>query len=269
MRTLVAGFGNVLRGDDGFGVEVIRRLRERMATRPGVDTMEVGTAGIRLAQELLTPYDRLVIVDAAARGGAPGTVYVSELHGVESAAAVDPHLAVPASALAVAKALGALPRQVFIVGCEPAEVDELTTELSVPVRAAVDVALERIERLLADHAPADRVAALARRDEVLQIAFWLQGEGFGPDVALDDVLRFVHDEAAVVAALAALVEDGYLEPLAADGGRTRYRLTPLGAREGRRRFLDEFEPYLARRAHGECGAANCDCHDGGACRERP
>ena len=28
MRTLVAGFGNVLRGDDGFGVEVIRRLQE-------------------------------------------------------------------------------------------------------------------------------------------------------------------------------------------------------------------------------------------------
>jgi Ni,Fe-hydrogenase maturation factor len=36
--------------------------------------MEVGTAGIRLAQELLTPYDRLVIVDAMTRGGAPGTV---------------------------------------------------------------------------------------------------------------------------------------------------------------------------------------------------
>ena len=31
VRTLVAGFGNVLRGDDGFGVEVIRRLRESEA----------------------------------------------------------------------------------------------------------------------------------------------------------------------------------------------------------------------------------------------
>ena len=33
----------------------------------------------------------------------------------------------------------------------------------------------------------------------------------------------------------------------------RYRLTVLGVQEGRRRFLDEFEPYLARHAHGECG----------------
>src|SRR5262245_35654245 len=67
-RTLVAGFGNVLRADDGFGVEVLRRLRER-GPIPGVDLIEIGTAGIRLAQELLTPYDRLIVVDAMTRGG--------------------------------------------------------------------------------------------------------------------------------------------------------------------------------------------------------
>ena len=119
MRTLVAGFGNVLRRDDGFGVEVIRRLRES-DQRPDVELMEVGTAGIRLAQELLTPYDRLIIVDAMTRGGAPGSLYVTEVQGVESAADIDMHLAVPSRALAVAKALGGLPRQVLIVGCEPA-----------------------------------------------------------------------------------------------------------------------------------------------------
>jgi hypothetical protein len=38
-------------------------------------------------------------------------------------------------------------------------------------------------------------------------------------------------------------------------------------REGRRRFLDEFEPYLAKHGHGECGSADCDCHTGGGdCR---
>ena len=46
MRTLIAGFGNVIRGDDGFGVEVIRRLREREPITD-VELMEVGTAGIR------------------------------------------------------------------------------------------------------------------------------------------------------------------------------------------------------------------------------
>ena len=41
--------------------------------------------------------------------------------------------------------------------------------------------------------------------------FWLHGEGFGPDVAVADILRFTGDEHAVRAALGQLVEDGYLE----------------------------------------------------------
>jgi hydrogenase maturation protease len=228
--------------------------------------MEVGTAGIRLAQELLTPYDRLIIVDAMARGGAPGTVYVSEVAGVEAIAEVDLHLAVPSRALAVAQALGALPREVFLIGCEPAEVDELTTELTPPVEGAVDKALAHVRRLAGAGRGTDALEALKQGDEILQIMFWLRGEGLGLDVAVADILRFVDDAPAVRAALARLAEDGLIEAFG-DGVAVRYRLTADGVREGRRRFLDEFEPYLARHAHGECGAADCDCHDGGTeCR---
>ena len=267
MRTLIAGFGNVLRGDDGFGVEVIRRLGER-GPMPGVELMEVGTAGIRLAQELLTPCDRLIIVDAMRRGGTAGTLYVVQVDSVESTGEVDLHLAVPSRALAVAKALKALPREVFIVGCEPAEVDELTTELTPKVRAAVNAALEHVDRLLEGRdCVIDPVAGLKQSDEVLQIMFWLHGEGLGPDVSPADILRFIEDSTAVHATLRQLVEDGFAEPRLDDAGEPRYRLTALGMREGRRRFLDEFEPYLARHAHGECGSADCDCHTGGGdCR---
>lgn len=148
-RTLIAGFGNELRGDDGFGVEVIRRLRESKPWGEDVELMEVGTGGIRLAQELLAAYDRLIIVDAMARGGAPGAVYVLEVESVDSLTEVDLHLATPSRALSVAKALGALPQQVFMVGCEPREVDELTTELSPAVRDAVDTAIRKIHDLVA------------------------------------------------------------------------------------------------------------------------
>jgi hydrogenase maturation protease len=266
VRTLIAGFGNVLRGDDGFGVEVVRRLGE-LGPPPGAELMEVGTAGIRLAQELLTPCDRLVIVDAMARGGAPGTVYVSVVESVEAAAEVDLHLAVPARALSVAKALGALPREVFIVGCEPADVDELAMALTPPVRAAVDVAIEHIRRLSGRGEAGSPLEDLRRRDEVLQVMFWLHGEGLGPDVARADIVRFVDDEAAVDRTLSQLVEEGLAQRLGDPPGHVRYRLTSLGAQEGRRRFLDEFEPYLARHAHGECGSPTCDCHRGGTeCR---
>jgi hydrogenase maturation protease len=149
-RTLIAGFGNVLRGDDGVGVEVVRQLEALREDDDGdVELLEVGTGGIYLAQELLSGYDRLIIVDAMRRGGAPGSLYVLEVDGVEAAERVDMHLAVPASALSVAKALGALPSRVFIVGCEPGEVDELSTELTPPVREAVGAAVRRVQELLA------------------------------------------------------------------------------------------------------------------------
>ncbi len=147
MRILIAGFGNALRGDDGFGVEVVRRLREAGVERQDIELMDVGTGGIRLAQELLGGYDRLIIVDAMHGGEAPGSVYVRAVESVERVEQIDLHLAVPAAALSVAKALGALPPEVFIVGCEPADVDELTTELSPPVRRALAGAVAQVMAL--------------------------------------------------------------------------------------------------------------------------
>jgi len=195
-------------------------------------------------------------------------VYVERVESVPLPGEVDMHLAVPSRVLGVARALGTLPAEVFIVGCEPAEVDELTTELTAAVQAAVPAALGHIERLLtAGHDLPDPVAALQRRDEILQIMFWLHGEGLGPDVSSVDILRFIDDAVAVHGTLRRLVEDGFAEGRPDVTGGVRYRLTGLGLREGRRRFMDEFEPYLARHAHGECGSADCECHSGGAeCR---
>ena len=148
-RTLVAGFGNVLRGDDGFGVEVIRRL-EADPWPPHVRVVEIGTGGIRLAQELLSPYDHLIVVDAMTRGGAPGSLYTLRVDDVAAATDVDLHAAIPSKALAIAKALGGLPADVHLVGCEPADVDELGAPLSPAVRDAVEAAAQRIRALIAD-----------------------------------------------------------------------------------------------------------------------
>jgi hydrogenase maturation protease len=267
-RALVVGIGNVLRGDDGFGVEVARRLQALPDVAARAKVIEVGIGGIHLVQELMDGYDLLVIVDAVDRGGDPGRLYVLELSVPSTPSALeawerdltDMHEAVPSKALAMAKALGVLPARVLLVGCQPARTDEVEIGLSPRVGSAVEEAVERVRLLL------DPVQELKRRDEILQVMFWLEGEGLGPDVALADLLRFVDNPPAVAGALGRLVEDGYVEAEPAVPG-ARYRLTRLGQDEGRRRFLDEFEPYLARHAHGECGAADCDCHAGGGeCR---
>ena len=76
-RVLVAGVGNIFLGDDGFGVEVARRLAgERLPE--DVRVADFGIRGVHLAYELLDGYDTAILVDAAPRGGQPGTLYVIE-----------------------------------------------------------------------------------------------------------------------------------------------------------------------------------------------
>lgn len=269
MRALVVGMGNVLRGDDGFGVEVARRLQASPGLSARAKIIEVGIAGVHLVQELMDGYELLVIVDAVDRGGPPGRLHVLELEVPSTPSALeawerdltDMHETVPSRALVMARALGILPARVILVGCQPGRTDEIELRLTDAVRPAVDEAVGRIRALL------DPVEALKRRDEILQVMFWLQGEGLGPEVRPADLLRFVDDAGAVQVALTQLTADGCLESVGHAPDEIRYRLTALGTGEGRRRFLDEFEPYLARHAHGQCGAADCDCRAGGAeCR---
>jgi hydrogenase maturation protease len=73
---------------------------------------------------------------------------VLKVDEVPEASDIDMHLAVPSRALAVAKALDALPHETYLVGCEPGEVDELTLELSAPVRAAVERAAREVQALM-------------------------------------------------------------------------------------------------------------------------
>jgi hydrogenase maturation protease len=151
MQVLVAAFGNELRGDDGFGIAVLRRLesaRAADASPHDVRLVEVGTGGLWLAQQLLSPCDRLIIIDAMARGAAPGTVSVLKVDDVPAARDVDMHAAVPARALGVARALGALPAETYLVGCEPGEVDDIRWELTPRVRAAVGVAARHVQALM-------------------------------------------------------------------------------------------------------------------------
>ncbi len=154
VRALVAGFGNLLLGDDGFGVEVVRRLAEDPLPA-GAEILEVGIGGMELVYGLMNGCGRLVIVDAVRRGHPPGTIYVFQPSEADletgSETVIDPHFAEPTRAMKVAKKLGYLPDDVTIVGCEPQRCD-LDLALSPPVRAAVDQAVVRVREVLAaDH----------------------------------------------------------------------------------------------------------------------
>jgi hydrogenase maturation protease len=154
-RILIACIGNIFLGDDAFGVEVARRLAEHDLPDE-VRAIDFGIRGIDLTYALLDGYETVVLVDAAPRGGRPGTLYLiePERNFIEPPASagtmLEMHSLDPAKVLRLAAAMGSSVQQVLLVGCEPATTggDDLVMEMSEPVRAAVDEAARLIESML-------------------------------------------------------------------------------------------------------------------------
>ena len=102
--------------------------------------------------------------------------------------------------------------------------------------------------------PADDIA---RRDEVLEMLYWTEGEGLTGAATLDAITRFLtHEREDVLRTLTDLVTrgDAAQDPLTGE-----YRLTDVGRKEAARRFAEEFSPMLSQ-GHGECNDPSCDCH---------
>ncbi len=104
------------------------------------------------------------------------------------------------------------------------------------------------------------------RDEILQVMYWMAGEGFGEDFAIADLQKFLDADASILHEnLERLVQDGLLKTV----GDNRYTFTAQGKMEGGRRFADEFDEMM-KPGHYECEDPDCDCHNpesfGEACK---
>lgn len=154
-RTLVAGVGNVFLRDDGFGVEVARLLAGRPQPA-GVEIADFGIRGVHLVYELLDGCDLFVLVDAAPRGGEPGTVTVLEVGPDDAgrppemgAPVMDGHGLTPDDIFAMLATMGGHPGRSLLVACEPADVSA-GMGLSEPVRAALPHAVHAVEEILSE-----------------------------------------------------------------------------------------------------------------------
>ena len=147
-RVLVAGIGNIFLGDDGFGVEVAKRLSSHEFPA-GVRVVDFGIRGLDLAYAL-DGYETTILVDAYPHGQVPGTVSLVEpdLSKLEESpqGVVEAHGMDPLNVLRMALSMNGGLNKILLVGCEPATFggEEGRMGLSEPVEAAVDEAVELV-----------------------------------------------------------------------------------------------------------------------------
>lgn len=218
---VVIGCGNLLRGDDGVGPVLVRHLWDR-GVPDGARLVDGGTAGMDVAFAMRGA-GRVVIVDAAATGATPGTVYRvpgEELAELPPLQGLHTHSFRWDHAIAFARwALAEdYPADITVFLIEAADVG-LGTEISEPVTEAMEQVIDLIER---DYFAALRPAAT---DEA------------AVEITPDGYLRLQADLAASrfpSDAVAAVVRDGalWLIPLRgpSSGGLLLKQRNPAGDR---------------------------------------
>jgi hydrogenase maturation protease len=146
MNVTILGIGNILLGDEGFGVHFVRWFDGRQRLPAGVTVVDGGTLGYVLLDTICS-CERLIVVDCLKLTDAPGSLYRFTREELEA------HLPPPTSAhevkfadvLCKAELLGELPEMVFI-GIVPERYGEMELEMTATVRARLPV----VERLVLD-----------------------------------------------------------------------------------------------------------------------
>ncbi|MFC0669654.1 HyaD/HybD family hydrogenase maturation endopeptidase [Azotobacter chroococcum] len=165
---LILGIGNLLWADEGFGVRCVELLNERYRFPDGVRLMDGGTQGIYLVQHVQQA-DCLIVFDAVDYGLVPGTLKIvrdDEVPRFMGAKRMSLHQTGFQDVLALAAFTGAYPRELLLVGVQPAELEDFGGSLREPVRAQLEPALAIALAFLAERG----VLATPREGDAEQLA---------------------------------------------------------------------------------------------------
>jgi len=168
---LILGVGNILLGDEGVGVHVVRAIEARveagdLALPEGVEVSDGGTMGLDL-MDLLEGRRKVVVIDALdpSGGAAPGAVLrftaedLARLRQGEAplrrgearrqAANLSLHQVGLFEAIEMARILGRAPQKVVIFGIVPKDMSP-GLELSAEVAAVVPEVIRRVMAEIAE-----------------------------------------------------------------------------------------------------------------------
>jgi len=144
---VIAGCGNPLFADDGFGPAVAEELM-RWRLPDNILTLDVGTSSSQYLFSMLDPdtTKKLIVVDVTDFGGKPGSVIVFRIGDLPAESIRDAHYdGIIESINEVRNKI-----EIIIVGCQPKRVTYpgMEIELSAEVVRAIPVTVRRIFDLL-------------------------------------------------------------------------------------------------------------------------
>lgn len=132
---LVLGVGNILMGDEGVGVHVIRRL-EREPAATGVRLLDGGTGGVNLLGEF-DGVRAILLLDATRDGQAPGSItYLRPERVGDLPRGLGAHDFGLKDLFAAGALLGTLP-ELHLYTVSVGRIEPMCTTLSPPVAAAL------------------------------------------------------------------------------------------------------------------------------------
>jgi hydrogenase maturation protease len=156
VKTLLLGLGNDLYGDDGVGIQVVRRLKEEAAAKARVaaalrDTHleECCLSGLALL-EVIVGYDRLVIVDTIKRPSpVPGRVHLLGEKDIRSLPGPSPHYVSIPQAIEIGRRLGLhVPSHIRVVAVEARNMYTMGEDLSPEMRGKLPAIIRQVKRIL-------------------------------------------------------------------------------------------------------------------------
>jgi hydrogenase maturation protease len=149
-KILVLGIGNILWGDEGFGVRAVELFHRKYSVSDNVTVLDGGTQGLYLVQ-YVTEADDLLVFDAIDYGLEPGTMKIvrdTEVPKFTGAKKMSLHQTGFQEVLSAADLMGHYPERLALIGCQPLDLENWGGPLTKPVFDVLEQAVETARVLL-------------------------------------------------------------------------------------------------------------------------
>lgn len=145
-KVLVMGVGNLIMGDEGIGIHVIRELQKKQL-RNNIDLLDGGTGGFHLIS-YLQEYETIVMIDASLDNFPEGTVrMIKPKFASDFPKALSAHDIGLKDLIESVSLIGKLP-EIYLITVSVKELNNISIELSPAISGAVPGVISEVENIL-------------------------------------------------------------------------------------------------------------------------